>query len=668
MRSRPERRKPSRGETLFRAIDLRRFRQTATSRKPLFRDAFDEYQQAAAQNLLRVGMIVGAFFLVPSLTVSLLRGDTVSAIVCSITFLVFFAILALPSLPLRLRYASILLILFLIGAYFLLWFGDASAGGAWLCSTAAIAAIFFGLTGGLTVCAAEIVVLFAIGVIRGPAGIQDYAISSIIVIGLSFLLCLTESIVLGGLRRSVEARGRLASDLNVRQAELAREAQKRHDAELRADFLESHDPLTSLPNRDSFDLELARAIEIAAGRGRILGVMSVGIDRFKRVSEVHGSSAAEALLIEAAGRLSRAFRNDDIVARSAGDMFLVLLSDVKTPEDAKAIMDKSRQAFDRSFSIEGAELGLSASFGLAFFPNDGTSPDPLIRASETALHLAKGDGPGSYRLYDAGLHARLIAQARVEGELRGALRSGAFTPWYQPKVDISGRITGVEALARWFLPDGGMRQPEEFIPMAERSGVIGELGRIVLAKACASAVAWSRAGLDPIPVSVNLSPYQFRSDEVVKDIRAVLGTTGLPASRLDLEITESGIMEDQSNAIEKLAELKTLGCSISIDDFGTGYSSFSALRDFPVDYVKLPQSFVRPLPDDQRASAIAEAVIALAHRLRFSVVAEGVENEAQFAWLGDADCDQYQGYLFSRPLSEEAFRAALAGGLATTVK
>jgi diguanylate cyclase (GGDEF)-like protein len=407
---------------------------------------------------------------------------------------------------------------------------------------------------------------------------------------------------------------------------------------------------------------------MAAGRGRILGVMTVGIDRFKRVGETHGPGGGDALLIETAGRLSHAFRDDDLAARSGGDIFLVLLSDVKSPEDAKSIIDKSRLAFDRSFSVGGSDIALSASFGLALYPNDGKRADVLIRASEAALQLAKEDGPGSFRLYDASLHAHLIAQARIEGELRGALRTGAFLPWYQPKVDILGRIVGVEALARWLLPEGVFRQPADFIQTAERSGFISELGRIVLAKACASAAAWDRAGLDPIPISVNVSPYQFRSDELVKDIRRILSVTGLPASRLDLEITESGIMADETNAIDKLAELKALGCSISIDDFGTGYSSFAALRDYPVDSVKLPQSFVEPLPCDLRASTITGAVIDLAHQLHFSVVAEGVENAAQFAWLGKACCDQYQGFLFSPPLSEDKFRIALAGGLAAAIE
>jgi len=256
--------------------------------------------------------------------------------------------------------------------------------------------------------------------------------------------------------------------------------------------------------------------------------MTVGVDRFKRVGETHGPGAGDSVLLEIADRLSRSFRDDDLVARSGGDVFLVLLSDVNSPEDAYEIIGKSRRAFDRSFSVMGSEIGLSASFGLALYPNDGLSAETLVQASEAALHLSKNDGPGSYRLYDATLHSRLIANTRVEHELRAAVRAEAFLPWYQPKVDIFGRIVGAEALARWCLPEGTFRQPSDFIALAERSGFIGELGRMVLAKACASAAAWARKGLEPIPISVNLSPYQFRSNELVKDVRRILSATGLP--------------------------------------------------------------------------------------------------------------------------------------------
>jgi diguanylate cyclase (GGDEF)-like protein len=664
----------SRGGTSSRIDPKRPGESKKKSRRPFFRDATDESRQEIAAGLIRIGLLVGLVILIPSLIFAFGQGDIPLALVCCLAYASLIALKLLsPSSP-RLLYVSIIAIVFSLGSFILSDGASITSGDAWLCSAAALATIFFGLAGGVSVCLAQALVLTAIGAFRGIAGALSgasflaYVVSSMDAVGLSVLIAFSQAYLIRGLCRSIDARGKFASELSARHSELAREAAGRRDAELRADFLESHDPLTRLPNRESFELELARAIGIAAGRGRFLGIMAVGIDRFKRIGETHGNGAGDALLIEAAGRLSRSFRDDDIVARSGGDVFLVLLSDVKSPEDAKAIIDKSRLAFDRSFSISGSEIGLSASFGLAIYPNDGVGADALIRSAEAALHLSSADGPGSYRLYNGVLHARLLAQARIEGELRGALRSGAFMPWYQPKVDNYSRIVGAEALARWILPEGGLRQPSEFIRMAEHAGCIGELGREVLAKACAGAAAWERAGLDPIPISVNLSPYQFRSDDLVRDVRRILGATGLPASRLDLEITESGIMEDEANAIEKLAELKALGCSISIDDFGTGYSSFAALRDYPVDSVKLPQSFVEPLPVDLRASTITGAVIDLAHKLHFTVVAEGVENAAQFAWLGEANCDQYQGFLFSPPLSEDKFRLALANGLEAAVR
>jgi diguanylate cyclase (GGDEF)-like protein len=674
MQHRPGKSSRSRGDSKSRIVPRRATAPSKKGLRPLFRDATEESMQELAFRLLRIGTLVGAILLVPSLLLAFKQGEMTIALISCLAYASVVALRLLYPLPPRVLYVSIISVMFLLGASVIAVGGGLSSGTSWLCAAAVLATIFFGLAGGLTVCATQALVLSSICISQRLGGalsgskVLAYAVSSMDAVGLSVLVSFAQAYLMRGLRHSIDARGRFASELNARQSELVREAAGRHNAELRVDFLESHDPLTSLLNLESFELELARAINIASGRGRILGVMAIGIDRFKRIGETHGTGAGDALLIEAAGRLKRSFRDDDFVARSGGDVFLVLLSDVKSTGDARPIIEKSREAFDRSFSIEGSEIGLSASFGLALYPNDGIRADSLIQASEAALRLANMDGPGSFRLYDAVLHARLLAHAQIEHELRGALRSGAFLPWYQPKVDILGRIVGAEALARWILPEGGLRQPSEFIQTAERSGFIGEIGREVLAKACASAAAWERAGLAPIPISVNLSPYQFRSDDLVKDVRRILGATGLSASRLDLEITESGIMEDQTNAIDKLAELKALGCSISIDDFGTGYSSFSALRDYPVDNVKLPQSFVEPLPDDLRASTITEAVIALAHKLHFSVVAEGVENAAQFAWLGEASCDQYQGFLFSPPLSEDKFQIALARGLKPAVE
>ena len=638
-------------------------------RGPPLRDWTNKYRRKTAENLLSLFLFLGFILIAPNIVYAFRSGDTqyLSVFIC--TYIAIIALNLGKSLLGRMIYISLIAVLFVPGTYLVFRLGNISIGTAWICAATMLATLFFGMKGAVCAWTTQALVFIAIGAAQTAGALSWreepllYTLSAVDGLGLGIIAGAAQFYLIGGLRRSIEERGKLGSALRRRQDELMREAAGRHEAELRAEFLESHDPLTRLPNRENFELELARAVEVAAQRGRILGVMAVGLDRFKRVGETHGPGAGDAILIETADRLARSFRIDDVVARSGGDVFLVLLSDVKDPEDAKDIIDKSRRVFDRSFTVGGAELGLSASFGLAMYPNDGVRAESLIRAAAAALQLSKDDGPGSHRLYDAALHARLIANSRIEHELRGALRAEAFLPWFQPKVDARGRIVGAEALARWRLPEGGMRQPLEFIGAAERCGLIGELGRVVLAKACASAASWATKGLSTIPISVNISPYQFRSDDLVKDVRAILSATGLPASRLDLEITESGIMEDGEAAIEKLAELKTLGCSISIDDFGTGYSSFATLRDFPVDCVKLPQSFVQPLPRDDRATTIAGAVIDLAHRLRFSVVAEGVENAGQFAWLGEAHCDQYQGFLFARPMPEEKFEIALANGL-----
>lgn len=305
---------------------------------------------------------------------------------------------------------------------------------------------------------------------------------------------------------------------------------------------------------------------------------------------------------------------------------------------------------------------------MAIYPHDGETPDELIRAATAAYHHAEEDGPGAYRVFDASLHADLIERLRFERDLAGAVREGALEPWFQPKVDLRGLVVGAEALARWLRTDGSLGMPSDFIPVAERAGLMDALGRDILQKSCRRALEWNAGSTCRAPVAVNLSPQALRKPALAEEVGKVLEQIGLAPSLLELEITETGLALAEDAAVPRLRELKSLGISLAIDDFGTGASGISRLRDFPVDFVKLPLELVRPLPSDTRARAIARAVIDLAHALGFRVVAEGVESADQFEWRGEASCDLFQGFLFAPPLPADRFRTALGMGYGEVVK
>jgi diguanylate cyclase (GGDEF)-like protein len=511
----------------------------------------------------------------------------------------------------------------ILGLFLVLHYKSGGTGDAWMLTTAVLATLFFGGRGGLFACLL-MSAAYGGGLLAGSLGLlawhpdtANYALHALNVVGLSSLSCFAIAHLLEGLRGALKGQGSLSNQLQHRQRELEQSALERVQAERKAEYLQNYDRQTSLPNRDYFRRELERALADAQRRGEILVVMAIGLDRFRRITEARGSEAADAILTEVAARLSRGFRQDDFVGKITDDIFIAFFSDIQSQEDVSGIIEKERRVFDRSFSAAGVDLAVSASFGIALYPNDGRKAEDLMRAAESALHIAKDEGPGSYRVFDAALYARLLDRLTVEHEIGEGVRQGVFEPWFQPKVDCLGRVIGAEALARWNLSDGGLRLPSDFIEVAERSGRIAELGRMVLHKVCIRAAAWGRSGLSAIPVSVNLSPVQFRNDGLVREIRDIILDTGLEPSRLDLELTESGLMGNEHDAVEKLAELKAIGISVSIDDFGTGYSSFAMLKNFPVDTVKLPKSFVEPLPGDIRASMVAEAVIDLAHNLHF---------------------------------------------------
>ncbi len=442
-----------------------------------------------------------------------------------------------------------------------------------------------------------------------------------------------------------------------------RDVTKQKKAEERALFYEYFDPLTKLPNRESFTRDVDRNITIATNRGRVFGIMALGLDRFKLVNDMYGTKTGDEVLKCSAEALRNSFRNDDIVSRYRGDKFFVLFPDIKSQDHIKEIIAKARAAFIDPFRIGlGQELRLSASMGVAFFPNDGRDAAELVRNAETALYMAKESGRDGYRLFDARLNGELLERQRIESDLGQAIGEQRFEPFFQPKVDRQGFIVGAEALVRWRLASGEIKGPAAFIDVAERSGNIDRIGSQVILKTCLLAATWSDQGLPEIPISINLSPRQFGQESLVDDIAAIIESTGVDPRRLEFEITESGIMTNERESIRKLLELKKLGAAISIDDFGTGYSSFSKLKDYPVDTVKMDKSFIDPLPSDRKASIIASAIVDLAHTLSFTVVAEGVENHAQLEFLDTIFCDQFQGYLFSRPVPEPEFRRLLSQG------
>mgnify|MGYP000985164766 CR=1 FL=1 len=406
-----------------------------------------------------------------------------------------------------------------------------------------------------------------------------------------------------------------------------------------------------------------RAVTIARNRGRVFGVMAIGLDRFKRINDLYGTAAGDTVLREAAHALRGAFRNDDIVARYRGDKFLALFPDIKSQDHIKEIIAKGQSAFAKPVRLDlGDEVTLSASIGVALYPNDARSAEDLVRNAETALYMAKESGRDRYRLFDAQLNGFIIERQKIETDLNAAIAQERLVPFFQPKVDRNGCIVGAEALVRWRHYSGVIKAPGYFIDVAEKSGCIDSIGDMMLRMTCQMAASWQAEGLPQVPISINLSPRQFGRDDLVDSIKRSLEKSYVDPRLLDFEITESGIRENEKEGIRKLLELKELGASVSIDDFGTGYSSFSKLKDYPIDTLKIDKSFIDPLPSDKRASIIASAIIDLAHTLSFTVVAEGVENADQLGFLDTIFCDTFQGYLFSKPVAEDEFKEMLRRG------
>ncbi len=427
---------------------------------------------------------------------------------------------------------------------------------------------------------------------------------------------------------------------------------KRSEEQL--EFLAHHDPLTDLPNRLLLTQRLEHALRRAERRSSLLAVVFLDLDHFKHINDSMGHPQGDRLLQDAARLLAQAVREDDTLARIGGDEFVLLLEDVRDPADAAGAAEKLLAVFDRPFTIDGQELRITVSAGISVYPRDGTDPDTLLRNADAAMYRAKEEGRQRYHFYTEELTRKAFERILLGNSLRVALERGQLSAVYQPQIDLSsGRMTGVETLLRWRHPELGAISPGRFIPLAEETGLIHSIGEWVLRTACAQGRAWLDRGIDVGRIAVNIAGPQIQRGQLASVVKAALQETGLPASRLELEVTEGFIMQEADDAIRQLDELQRLGVGLAIDDFGTGYSSLSYLKRLPIEKLKIDQSFIRDIPDDPNDMAIAAAIIALGRSLGLRVIAEGVETPEQAAFVQREGCQEAQGYLYGRPVAAE---------------
>lgn len=437
-------------------------------------------------------------------------------------------------------------------------------------------------------------------------------------------------------------------------------------SEDKLDFLAYHDPLTGLPNRLLMSDRLEHALRIAERKKKMLGVLFLDLDRFKNINDSLGHSVGDRLLEQVAVRLQEAVRQEDTVARLGGDEFVVLIEGVNHASDVIGLANKLLSSFTDSFSLNGHTLYVTPSIGVSVYPQDGSDPETLIRNADTAMYRAKEMGKNNCYLYSSKLTEQAMERLTLESALRNAIHRDEFELNYQPQVELtSNRLLGVEAMIRWNHPELGQILPDRFIPVAEESGLIIEIGMWVLKTACEQMQAWQQQGLALSVIAVNVSGIQFQRGDIVNTVASILSASGLPPQYLELEITESIILKRPEFAIDALHKLTQLGVSISIDDFGTGYSSLSQLKHLPVDKLKIDQSFVQDIPHDKDDEAIACAIIALGQSMNLKVIAEGIETVAQREFLISQGCNEGQGYLYSCPVPAARIEKSINTGFIT---
>jgi diguanylate cyclase (GGDEF)-like protein/PAS domain S-box-containing protein len=412
-----------------------------------------------------------------------------------------------------------------------------------------------------------------------------------------------------------------------------------------------HDVVTSLPNRLLLNDRITQAIALARRNKKSVAVIFLDLDHFKNINDSLGHATGDKLLQSVSRRLLASVRKSDTVSRQGGDEFVILLSETTNPEDAATSANKIIRSLSGPHSIEGLDLHIDGSIGISVYPGDGEDAETLIKNADTAMYHAKEHGRNNFQFFEAEMNSKAVERQSLESGLRLALERNEFLLHYQPKVNLdTGEITGVEALIRWQQPDRGLVPPVQFIPVAEDSGLILPIGRWVLREACRQAREWQDADLPFKRISVNVSATEFRHKDFVEGVWTILAETGFEACRLDLELTEGVLMNDAESTASVLKALKAMGVHLAVDDFGTGYSSLSYLQQFPIDVLKIDQSFVRQISSDPNDTAIVRAIIDMGKNLKQRVIAEGIETQEQLAFLQARHCSEGQGYLFSRPL------------------
>lgn len=461
----------------------------------------------------------------------------------------------------------------------------------------------------------------------------------------------------------------------------ARDTTERKQVQARLSFLANYDSLTGLPNRSLFQDRLSQALHRADRHQLMVALLFLDLDRFKTVNDSLGHAFGDHLLQLVAHRLMQSIRLSDsithtiadegekngvTVSRLGGDEFTIILEDIHQVEHAAMVASRVIDAIARPFMVENQEIYASASIGITVYPLDRSTPDQLIKHADAAMYRAKELGRANYQFYTDDLNTRAQQRLLLEAGLRHALERNEFELHYQPKIDVhSGTVLGIEALIRWNHPERGLIPPIAFIPILEETGLIVCVGEWVLRSACKQIADWQREGIPQLHLAVNLSPRQFRQVRLTEIVAEILTETGIPPTQLELEVTESLLMDNTELSINTLSGLRAMGVKVAVDDFGTGYSSLNYLRRFPIDILKIDKSFVCELTSNADDAAIAAAIIALAHSLRLTVIAEGVETEAQLNHLRRQGCDQAQGFFISRPLPAEACLKWMRSRIAT---